>query len=114
VDERHQARADRSLAVRASDTSAQVIEPGSLSPLCSVAPSGLAVPPAVPVPFARSVLPGYILDARNRIWQAQERGFEGRSATQDLRNAIDAFLSGEASRAQREAHAATEALPKLK
>lgn len=83
-----------------------------LSPSGSTANALRALPPSLAVPLAGSPLPGYILDARNRIWNAQDRGVNAASAARHLRNAIDAYVDGNASRAQSEAHAATEALPK--
>lgn len=70
----------------------------------------VALPPAVPAPMAGSPLPGYILDARNRIWQAQDRGIDTRDATRYLRVAVDAYLDGDVPRAQSEAQAAIASL----
>lgn len=77
----------------------------------AVAGSTALLPPAVPVPMAGSPLPGYILDARNRIWAAQDRGVDTRDATRYLRIAVDAYLGGDASRAKSAARAAVGSLP---
>jgi hypothetical protein len=82
-----------------------------LSPSGSMAPSTLALPPSTAIPLAGSPLPSYILYARNRIWNAQDRGVNTASAARHLRNAIDAYVDGNRARAQSEARAATEALP---
>jgi hypothetical protein len=84
--------------------------------LAPFSPSGSmaapALPPVVAVPLAGSPLPSYILDARNRIWQTQDRGGDTASAARHLRHAIDAYVDGNVVRARSEARAATEALPK--
>jgi hypothetical protein len=83
--------------------------------LAPLAPSGSttsALPPSLAVPLAGSPLPVYILDARNRIWNAQDRGVNTASAARHLRNAIDAYVDGNGARAQSEAHAAIGAIPK--
>jgi hypothetical protein len=95
--------------LRMGDTFGARAEAVRAQAIAGWAGAGTSISP--PVQVAGSPLPGYILDARDRIWQAQDRGIDTRDATRYLRVAVDAYLDGNAPRAQSEAHAAIASLP---
>jgi hypothetical protein len=97
--------------LRMGDTFGARAEAARAQAIAGWAGPGTSIPLAVPVQVAASPLPGYILDARNRIWQAQDRGIDTHDATRYLRVAVDAYLDGNTPRAQSEARAAIASLP---
>ncbi len=60
--------------------------------------------------FGDVSLPDYLITVRDRVWRARAHGADVTVATRHLRDAVDAWLAGDAARARREAQASTAAL----